>query len=165
MDAATLTSMMDFARARLVGTLDAIEKSGQNVHDVLLWRPGKGRAHMAWQAMHCAASHDRYYHTVALGLPNPSDPALVTAYAGGSTPSDTDPADLARIRATLQKHLTPFREFVSTRTPEQLDEMIGPPDRRRKLGEAVVLLAWHESHHQGQMHLTWNLYKAAHGIK
>ncbi len=165
MDATTLTSMLDFGRARLTGTLDAIEKSGQNVRDVLLWRPGKGRAHIAWQAMHCAASHDRYYNTVALGLPNPSDPALVSAYAGGSVPSDTDPADLTRIRTTLQKHFAEFRDFVSTRTPAQLEEVIGPPDRRRKLGEAVVLMAWHEAHHQGQMHLTWNLYKAAHGIK
>lgn len=164
MDATTLTAMLDFGRARLLGELEAIEKSGQNTRDVLLWRPGKGRAHIAWQAMHCAATHDRYFHTAALGLPNPSDPALVAAYGGGSSPCDTDPADLSRIRAALQKHLTPFREFVSTRTSDQLDEVVGPPDRRRKLGEAIVLLAWHEAHHQGQIHLTWNQYRASHGL-
>jgi hypothetical protein len=27
------------------------------------------------------------------------------------------------------------------------------------------VLAWHEGHHQGQAHLTLNLYKAANGIK
>jgi hypothetical protein len=31
-------------------------------------------------------------------------------------------------------------------------------------GESFLLLAWHEAHHQGQIHLTINLYKAAHGI-
>ena len=31
--------------------------------------------------------------------------------------------------------------------------------------EWVKVLAWHEAHHQGQAHLTFNLYKAAHGIK
>ena len=30
---------------------------------------------------------------------------------------------------------------------------------------ARKVLAWHEGHHQGQAHLTLNLYKAAHGIK
>jgi uncharacterized damage-inducible protein DinB len=32
-------------------------------------------------------------------------------------------------------------------------------------GEWLKVLAWHEAHHQGQAHLTLNLYKAAHGIK
>ncbi|MFT3788568.1 MAG: hypothetical protein QM770_20750 [Tepidisphaeraceae bacterium] len=35
----------------------------------------------------------------------------------------------------------------------------------RGVGESFVLLAWHEAHHQGQIHITWNLYKAAHGVK
>lgn len=164
MDAATLTAMLDFGRARLLGELDAIEKSGRNVKEVLLWRPGKGRAHIAWQAMHCAATHDKYFHSVMLGLPSASDPGAVAAYGGGSAPSDSDPADLAQIRAALAKHFAPFREFVATRTTDQFDEVVGPPDRRRKLGDAIILLAWHEAHHQGQIHLTWNQYKAAHGI-
>jgi hypothetical protein len=28
-----------------------------------------------------------------------------------------------------------------------------------------MLMAWHESHHQGQIHLTWNLYTASHLAK
>ena len=31
--------------------------------------------------------------------------------------------------------------------------------------EWLKVLAFHEAHHQGQPHLTFNLYKAAHGIK
>ena len=35
---------------------------------------------------------------------------------------------------------------------------------QRTDGESLIMLAWHEAHHQGQIHLTWNLYKAAHGV-
>ena len=34
----------------------------------------------------------------------------------------------------------------------------------RTVAESIILFAWHEAHHQGQIHLTWNLYKQAHGI-
>ena len=39
-----------------------------------------------------------------------------------------------------------------------------PNNVKRTIGESIVLLTWHDAHHQGQIHLTWNLYKAAHGI-
>ena len=40
-----------------------------------------------------------------------------------------------------------------------------PNNTSRPLAEALILMAWHEAHHQGQIHLTWNIYKAANGIK
>lgn len=164
MDAQTLVSTLDFARARLLGSLDAIEKSGENPADVLVWRPAANRAHIAWQAMHCAATHDRYLNVHIKGLPSPTDPALVSGFAGGSTPADDSKLTLADIRAALKRHYTALRDYIAPLTPEQLDTVIGPPDRRRTIGEAMVLMAWHESHHQGQIHLTWNLYRQANGI-
>ncbi|HEX5242673.1 MAG TPA: hypothetical protein VFW23_05365, partial [Tepidisphaeraceae bacterium] len=60
MDRNTLLAVLDFSRNRLLGTLETIEKSGQDMSKVLAWRPGPGRAHIGWQAMHCAATHDKY---------------------------------------------------------------------------------------------------------
>ena len=61
---------------------------------MLAWRPGPGRAHIGWQAMHCAATHDRYLN-VGLRGGQPRDAALVANFAGGSTPSDQKVPDLA----------------------------------------------------------------------
>lgn len=164
MDRDTLVQFLDFSHARLLGTLDAIEKSDQPADKVLAWRPGPGRAHMGWQFMHCAATHDRYLN-VRLKGGSEKDPALVSAYGGGSTPSDTNIPAFADIRSKLEATFTPFRQYVATASDADLAKMISfPNNMQRSLAESVLLMAWHESHHQGQIHLTWNLYKAAHGI-
>ena len=72
MDKNTLLAAMEFSRGRLLGVLDTIEKSGQDLNKVLIWRPGPGRAHIAWQAMHCAATHDKYLN-VGLQQKQPKD--------------------------------------------------------------------------------------------
>src|SRR3954465_2713659 len=109
MDRDTLLAQLDFTRARLIGILDAIEKSGQDPAKVLAWRPGPGRAHIGWQAMHCAATHDKYLN-VTRGGGQPRDPALVANFAGGSTPSDQNVPDLASIRAALDANFRAFRD-------------------------------------------------------
>ena len=165
MDRDTLLAAVDFARARLLGTLDAIEKSGQDVQKVLGWRPGPGRAHIAWQAMHCAATHDRYIN-VRLRGGSERDKELVTNYAGGSTPSDQNIPSLATIREKLTTHINDFKEFVRSLSPADLQKKTEfPGGAQRTAAESIILLTWHEAHHQGQMHLTWNLFKAAHAIK
>lgn len=158
----TLLAGLEFSRNRLLGLLDAIEKSGQDVAKVLAWRPGPGRAHLGWQGMHCAATHDRYVN-VRLKGGAPMDPALVDHYAGGTTPSDTAVPTLADIRDKLASQLENLIAFLKTADLNKKTEF--PGGVVRTLGESVILMTWHEAHHQGQMHLTWNLYKAAHGIK
>jgi hypothetical protein len=162
MDTQTLLAGIDFARARLLGLLDAIEKSGHDAAKVLAWRPGPGRAHLGWQAMHCAATHDRYVNVRLRGATE-SDPDLVKRFAGGTTPSDADVPTLAEIREKLTAQLHQFREYVTGLTPADLVRVQDFPNNvRRTVGESILLLTWHEAHHQGQMHLMWNLYKAAH---
>lgn len=149
---------------RLLGTLDAIEKSGQDPAKVLSWRPGPGRAHIGWQAMHCAATHDRYLNTGIL-QGSPKDAELVANFAGGTTPSDSNVPSLAMIREKLSANYEPLKKFVSEQTEQSLQRQVpGPGGKTRSVAEAIVLLTWHETHHQGQIHLTWNLYKAAHGV-
>lgn len=164
MDKLTILAIHDFGRARLLGSLDAIEKSGQDVAKVLAWRPGPGRAHIAWQAMHCAATHDRYLHKLILNKPV-TDEALCADFAGGSTPSDANVPNLDVIRATLTKTLVPVKAYIQNVSAEELAKALTMPNgTQRTVAESLILLAWHEAHHQGQIHLTWNLYKAAHGI-
>src|SRR5271156_2401785 len=100
MDKDTLLAALDFSRARLLGTLDAIEKSGQDMSKVLGWRPGPGRAHIAWQAMHCAATHDKYLNVGIQGQ-SAKDESLVTNFGGGSKPSDANLPPLGVIRDKL----------------------------------------------------------------
>jgi hypothetical protein len=110
--------------------------------------------------MHCAATHDKYFHLNMLGQ-QPADPALVTAYGGGSTPADQDIPSLASIRQILEKHYRALRDHVATLAPADLELML---TSGRTVGQSIILLAWHEAHHQGQIHLTWNMYKQAHGL-
>lgn len=164
MDNQTLLAQLEFTRARLLGSLTTIEKSGQDTSKVLAWRPGPGRAHIAWQAMHCAATHDKYLHVRILGGTE-HDKQLVERFGGGSTPSDQDVPSLVDIRATLDRHYAPVRDYIASLKPADLDRVIEfPNNTQRSLGEALILLIWHEAHHQGQIHLTWNLYKASHGL-
>jgi DinB superfamily len=163
MDIPTLLTCMDFARTRLLGILETIEKSGQEPAKVLAWRPGVGRAHMAWQFMHCSATYYRTLH-VWQGLAVP-DEAIGKSYGGGSTPSDQNMPTIGQIRTALEQSFGPFKAYIATISQDDLaHRKIGPPGRERTLGEWVVLYIWHEAHHQGQIHLTWNLYKAAHGV-
>lgn len=160
MDRDTLLAGLEFARGRLLGILDTIEKSGQDPAKVLAWRPGPGRAHIGWQAMHCAATHDKYVN-VGIKGGKPTDEALVARYGGGSTPSDQDVPTLPAIRFALEAQYRAFRDYVSGLGPDDYGRTV---PNGRTVGESVLLLTWHEAHHQGQIHLTWNLYKQAHGL-
>lgn len=162
MHGGTLLAVLDFTRSRLLGSLDAIEKSAADADAVLRWRPGPGRAHISWQAMHCAVTHDKYLHLRLLGQPI-ADPVLVDAFGGGSVPSDENVPGLGLIRERLAVNLERFKAFVAGCTGEQLAGK-PPAGGDRSIAEHAMLMAWHEAHHQGQIHLTWNLYKAAHGL-
>jgi hypothetical protein len=164
MDTNTLLASLDFSRGRLLGSLDGIEKSGQDMQKVLLWRPAAGRAHLAWQFLHCAATHDRYLNGLLLGG-SPKDPAFCAAFAGGSTPSDDTRTSPAEIRVKLEQNYAPFRAFVAGLSAADMGKTVTLPNgKTRSMGDSVLLMAWHETHHQGQIHLTWNLYKVAHGV-
>jgi uncharacterized damage-inducible protein DinB len=153
-----LIELFEFARSKSLATLDAIAKEPDTAA-ILAWRPGPGRAHLAWQLMHLGATDDRHLYIRMKGG-EPKEPEYVRRFAGGSTPDDNIPT------------LDEIRRYISARRQEMLDHL-------RTLDEAQVskkpneqapwtyaewirLLAWHEGHHQGQAHLTLNLYKAAH---
>jgi hypothetical protein len=165
MDKQTLIAALDFSRMRLLGTLDAIEKSGQDVNKVLAWRPGPGRAHIGWQFAHCAATHDRYLN-IRLKGGNAVDAAYCDAFGGGSTPSDTNVPTAPAIREKLAANLEAFKSYINSLDAEGLARKVTLPNGMIiSVAEGALMMVWHESHHQGQIHLTWNLYKAANGVK
>src|SRR5262249_2362272 len=156
MSKAALLEVLAYNRGRTLAFLDTLAKS-PNLAKVLGWRPGPGRAHIGWQLMHIAATDDRHVHVRMLGgQPQHSD--LVQRFAGGSVPDDKPPSldeirnYLTSQRQDLLNHLNALTETDMGRKPNDQAPWT--------YGEWIKLLAWHEAHHQGQAHLTYNHYQS-----
>jgi uncharacterized damage-inducible protein DinB len=151
-----LVEWMEFARKRTLNLLAALAKEEQ-AQTILGWRPGPGRAHIAWQLMHIGATDDRHLNARMKGG-QPKEPAYVDRYAGGSTPDDDIPT-LEEIRRYITESrdaiLNHLRSLDDSQLPEKPNEQA-----QWNYQEWFEVLAWHEAHHQGQAHLTLNLFKA-----
>ncbi|MFN9373256.1 MAG: DinB family protein [Planctomycetaceae bacterium] len=155
-------ALLDFARDRTLATLDAIEKLPQP-QAILGWRPGPGRAHIAWQLLHVGITEELFATERFKGT-TPAFGDLVPRYKGGSTPDDIIPtsADIRRILAETRDHLRATILGLSAADLETVPPALA--QRNITIGKGLQILVWHEAHHQGQTHLTLNLYKAQHGI-
>jgi hypothetical protein len=157
MTVADLVEFLDFSRQKTLAFLDTVAKEA-NPQAALGWRPGPARAHIAWQLMHIAATDDRHVHVRMTGG-QPQEADNVRRFAGGSTPDDNIPAP-----EEIRRYLTAQRQEVLAHL-KSLD--VSMLDRKPieqapwTYREWVKVLAWHEGHHQGQAHLTLNLYRAA----
>jgi len=158
----TLHSLIDvfqFNRTRTLGLLDRVEKES-DPQAALGWRPGVGRAHIAWQLMHIAITEELFAtERLAPDLkPNYAD--LIPRFKGGSTPDDNIPAasdirrSLGESRARLLSTLGRFGDKDLGVIPEAFKE------RKLALLDVLHIIGWHEAHHQGQAHITLNLYRA-----
>jgi len=153
---ADLIEMLDFSRQKTLVLVDKLAEQA-NVQSALGWRPAPGRAHIAWQLMHIAATDDRHVHVRMTGG-QPQNPELVRRFAGGSTPDDNIPT------------LDEMRHYLATQRAEVLGHLKKVPDSALTTKpndqapwtyqEWLKVLAWHEAHHQGQAHITFNLYRA-----
>jgi uncharacterized damage-inducible protein DinB len=159
MNRSDIRTLLEFTRKKTLDTLDAIAKRPDAVA-VLAWRPGPGRAHIAWQLMHIAATDDRHL-TIRMKGGAAAEPENVRRFAGGSTPDDNIPT-INEIRRYLTERRAAMLEHFDSLSEADLPKK--PNDAAPWTYETwVQVLMWHESHHQGQAHLTLNLYKAAHG--
>jgi uncharacterized damage-inducible protein DinB len=155
----SLIAAYQFNRTRTIALLDRVEQEA-NPQDALSWRPGPGRAHIAWQLMHMAITEELFATERLLPEKKPQFADLVPRFRGGSTPDDDIPAlaDVRRILTESREHLlatlSQFGDAHLGWMPEALKE------RKLSLLDVLHILAWHEGHHQGQAHLTMNLYKA-----
>lgn len=152
-----------FNRGRTLATLERVEKES-DPQRVLAWRPGPGRAHVAWQLMHIAITEELFATERLVPGAKPAWPDLVPRFRGGSTPDDEIPSadTVRRILGESREHLlTTLSHFgdkdLGTR-PEGLPD--GLKTRNFTLLDVLYLLSWHEVHHQGQAHITLNLFKA-----
>jgi uncharacterized damage-inducible protein DinB len=158
MTIADLVDVLNFNRTKTLALVDNLAKQ-PNEKEILGWRPGPGRAHIAWQLMHIAATDDRHVHVRMTGG-QPHDAELVRRFAGGSTPDENVP--------TIEE----IRTYLNAQRTEVLDYLKKLPDSALPIKpieqapwthlEWLKVLAWHEAHHQGQAHITFNLYQAAH---
>lgn len=157
----TTLKIWEFSRSRTLGTLDAIAAL-PNPEAVLGWRPGPGRAHLAWQFMHIGITEELFATERLKGTP-PNYTDLIPRFRGGSTPDENIPS-VASIREVLNGARGRLIETVSELTPADLARI--PPafqERGWNIEKALQVVTWHEAHHQGQAHITLNLYKAAQG--
>jgi uncharacterized damage-inducible protein DinB len=149
-----------FNRTRTLGLLDKIEQE-PDPQKVLGWRPGPGRAHLAWQLMHIGITEELFATERLLPGTKPAYAELVPRFKGGSTPDDEIPQ-----AALIRKVLTESREHLLATISRFGDKDLGTiheffKDRKMSLLDVLHIIAWHEPHHQGQGHITFNLYKAA----
>jgi uncharacterized damage-inducible protein DinB len=159
----TLHSLMaayQFNRSRTLGLLDKIEQAAAP-QTVLGWRPGPGRAHLAWQFLHIGVTEELFATERLVAGSRPAFAGLVPRFKGGSTPDDEIPPlslirqVLSESRAHLLATLGRFGDKDLGTIPE------GFKERQLALADILHIVAWHEGHHQGQAHITFNLYQAA----
>jgi uncharacterized damage-inducible protein DinB len=156
---ADIRSFLEFARKKTMETVDAIAKR-PDAAELLAYRPGPGRAHIAWQLMHIAATDDRHLGMRMKGG-DAAEPENVRRFAGGSTPDENVPTIdeirryLTERRAAMLGHLASLSDADLAKKPNEQAPWI--------YETWFQVLTWHEAHHQGQVHLSINLYKAAKG--
>ncbi len=158
----SMTEAMGFFRVRTLATLDRIAQEKEPAK-VLGWRPGPGRAHVAWQLMHIGITEELFATERLCPGTSPAWADLVPRFKGGSTPDENIPTldEIRRVLDQSRQHLLEalgtFRDIHLGVIPEALKE------RKLTLLDVLHILPWHEAHHQGQSHITLNLYKAANG--
>lgn len=152
---------MNFNRERTVGLLDEIAAM-DDPEAVLGWRPGPGRAHIAWQLMHVGVTEELFATERLIGE-TAGFANLAPRFKGGSTPDDEIPTR-EEIRHVLEASRSHLLETIGRFTDDDLDTVPeGLEQRGWTIGQALQILAWHEPHHQGQAHITRNLWQASNG--
>ena len=152
-------AILDGVRERTLATCHSIAEAA-NGDQILGWRPGPGRAHIAWQLMHVGITED-LFATERLANGTTTFPDLKDRFCGGSTPDDTIPSmdEIKDVLATSRERLIDALRTFSDDDLELIPEAL--KERGWNLAKLLKILIWHEAHHQGQAHLTLNLWNAS----
>lgn len=149
-----------FNRTRTILTLDQIAAM-DDPEQVLGWRPGEGRAHIAWQLVHIGITEELFgVDRLAKRHEDAKHKAIWQRFQGGSTPDDNIPT-VDEIRQILHDGRTGMLNTLRMFNEEQLDSFTWVHPRLGKeldLRTTLNIINWHEGHHQGQAHITLNLY-------
>lgn len=154
----SLIQSYEFNRGRTLSTLDRIEKlSDQKA--ALSWRPAAGRAHIAWQIMHIGVTEEIFATERLAPEKNGAFTDLWPRFRGGSTP-DEDIPSVDEIKNVLSESRTHLLDTIASLSESDLDTI---PETLKERGMSILtvlnIISWHESHHQGQAHITLNLFE------
>ncbi|MBI3462878.1 MAG: DinB family protein [Planctomycetes bacterium] len=156
----TFVRSYKYNRDKTLGLLDSIQKEA-DPQAVLGWRPGPGRAHIGWQLMHIGITEEIFASERLAPHKQGAWQELWPRFRGGSTPDDNIPT-AAQIRQTLdearQHLLTTLSDYNDSRLAEVPEALKA---RNLTVLDVLHIIGWHEAHHQGQSHITFNLYKAS----
>jgi uncharacterized damage-inducible protein DinB len=159
----TFIASYKFYRTRTLSVLDSIEKL-PDPQAALAWRPGPGRAHIGWQLMHLGITEDIFASERLAPHKQGRFTTFWPRFRGGSKPDDNVP-EAATIRQTLEATRGDLLATLGEYSDDRLDEIPAAwKERGLTFREILYLLGWHEAHHQGQAHLTFNLFKASQGL-
>jgi uncharacterized damage-inducible protein DinB len=153
------TRNYEFNRGRTLDLLANVEKR-PHPQAALVWRPGPGRAHIGWQLMHIGVTEDIFASERLAQKPG-KFADLWPRFRGGSTPDDDVPSveTIRRVLAESRAHLlATLAEYDDSRL-EEIPEAL--KQRGWTIRTVLSVIGWHEAHHQGQAHITLNLFKAA----
>jgi len=155
----SIIAACQFNRTRTLGLLDRIEQEA-DAQQVLAWRPGPGRAHIGWQLTHIGITEELFAtERLEREMESPFRD-LIPRFRGGSTPDDNVPT-AALIRQILEQSRARLLDTLSRFSDKDLGWVpTALRERNLALVDILHILAWHEGHHQGQAHITFNLYKA-----
>jgi uncharacterized damage-inducible protein DinB len=149
----------EFNRGRTLDLLAGIEKL-PNAQAALAWRPGPGRAHIGWQLMHVGVTEDVFASERLAQKPG-KFAGLWPRFRGGSTPDDDVPS-VETIRRVLAESRTLLLATLAEYDDRRLEEIPdGLKQRAWTVRTVLSVIGWHEAHHQGQAHITLNLFKAS----
>jgi uncharacterized damage-inducible protein DinB len=110
--------------------------------------------------MHIAITEE-LFATERMKGESPKWPDLVLRFKGGSTPDDNIP-QVGQVREVLDEsrsHLIEAASQLSEADLQTIPEAF--KERGWTFGTMLKVVAWHECHHQGQAHITFNLLKAS----
>jgi len=153
----TLIASYEFNRGRTLALLDEIEQE-TDPRAVLAWRPGPDRAPIAWQLMHIGVTEE-IFAAERLAEKPAKHKALWPRFRGGSTPDDDTP-EASVIRQVLDDGRKALLATLGELSDDQLQTV--PPalaEKKWRLIDVLHIISWHEGHHQGQSHLSLNLYR------
>ena len=155
----SLIAAWQFNRTRTLALLDSIEQEA-DPQKVLAWRPGRGRAHIGWQLTHIAITEEMLACERLERIKESSYRELFPRFRGGSTPDDDVPS-ASFIRELLEQSRAHLIDTVTQFTDKDLG-WIPAEFKARNLAllDILHIITWHEGHHQGQAHITFNLFKA-----
>ena len=154
-----IKDLWEFNRIRTLMTLDDVAKQPDPVA-VLGWRPGIGRAHIAWQLMHVGITEE-LFATERLFGQSAGFSDLIPRFKGGSTPDDNIPSadQIREVLNASRQHLLDGIGRLTESDLARIPESGLLQERGWTIAKALHVITWHEPHHQGQAHVTLNLWK------